>query len=195
MGIAIKLRTMLAGMGVTSGEINALDMAYTHIRDAELKKPTDEEVIKEKRCYFVGMLKMLVATGKVLPEKAEEIINFVSNMLMTGKEIEDAYNGKITVRFKKFEPLPLLQEPLREGKIPVEPKIGLVDYVRMPQPKRILKNGPATIVFWDTGDKTIVKLRPGDTDNPYAAFTAALAKKIYGNNSKVNRVIKKTEGK
>ena len=65
--------------------------------------------------------------------------------------------------------------------------------------KKIIKNGPATIVFWTDGTKTIVKLQDGDQDDIYAAFTAALAKKIFGSTSKVRKIIKKalkeSEGK
>ena len=44
-------------------------------------------------------------------------------------------------------------------------------------PKRIIKSGDRTIVFWKDGTKTIVK-RSGDAkDDIYNAFTAALAKK------------------
>lgn len=61
-------------------------------------------------------------------------------------------------------------------------------------PKRILRSGPATIVFWQDGTKTIVKRAPDEEDNEYAAFTAALAIKIFGSNSKVKKVVKtKTE--
>ena len=56
-------------------------------------------------------------------------------------------------------------------------------------PKRILRSGPATIVFWEDGTKTIVKLSNGEEDNAYTAFTAALARKIYGSNSAVKRLI------
>ena len=61
-------------------------------------------------------------------------------------------------------------------------------------PERILKSGIATIVFWKDGTKTIIKLPDGDTPDDYSAFTAALAKKIFGSNSKVKKVIRtKTE--
>lgn len=56
-------------------------------------------------------------------------------------------------------------------------------------PKRIIKNGPAMVVFWKDGTKTIVKRKKGEPDNLYHAFTAALAKKIFGSNSHVNRII------
>jgi len=60
-------------------------------------------------------------------------------------------------------------------------------------PKKIIYNGPATIVFWDDGTKTVVKCSKKDKDNKYNAFCAALAKKIYGSNSKVNSIV--AEGK
>lgn len=61
-------------------------------------------------------------------------------------------------------------------------------------PKRILRCGIATIVFWADGTKTVVKRAPDEPDNAYAAFTAALAIKIFGSNSKVKKIIRqKTE--
>ena len=57
-------------------------------------------------------------------------------------------------------------------------------------PKRILRSGPATIVFWEDGTKTIVKLSDGEEDNAYAAFTAALAIRIFGSNSKLKKMVK-----
>ena len=56
---------------------------------------------------------------------------------------------------------------------------------------RIIFNGPATIVFWDNGDKTIVKRNEKDPQNDYNAFCAALAKHIYGTNSALKSMIEK----
>lgn len=65
--------------------------------------------------------------------------------------------------------------------------------------KKIIKNGPATIVFWTDGTKTIVKLQACDQDDIYAAFTAALAKKVFGSTSKARKImekaLKESEGK
>ena len=55
--------------------------------------------------------------------------------------------------------------------------------------KRIIYNDPATIVFWDDGTKTVVKRGEKETFNKYTAFCAALAKKMYGNNSQVNKIV------
>lgn len=55
---------------------------------------------------------------------------------------------------------------------------------------RILKSGPCTHVFWADGTKTTVRRSPDEPDNDYAAFTAALAIKIYGSNSALKRMLK-----
>ena len=57
------------------------------------------------------------------------------------------------------------------------------------EPERVIKNGPAMVVFWKDGTKTVVKRKKGEPDNVYHAFTAALAKKIFGSNSKVNSIV------
>lgn len=49
----------------------------------------------------------------------------------------------------------------------------------------------ATVVFWKDGTKTIVKCPEGTPYDEYTAFCAAVAKKFYGTNSAIKRVIKK----
>lgn len=56
-------------------------------------------------------------------------------------------------------------------------------------PKKIMRNGPATIIFWEDGTKTVVKKMPGDKDDIYAAFCAAFTKKHFGSNEKVKAVV------
>ena len=63
----------------------------------------------------------------------------------------------------------------------------------VPYPKHIYKGDGKTVVMWEDGTKTIVKRAEGEPDNDYAAFTAALAIKVYGDNSKVNRIVRMTE--
>lgn len=60
-------------------------------------------------------------------------------------------------------------------------------------PKKIIYNNPATIVFWKDGSKTVVKKAPHEKFNTYHAFCAALAKKVFGNNSRVNAIVKSGE--
>ena len=54
---------------------------------------------------------------------------------------------------------------------------------------RILASGNRTIVFWEDGTKTVVRKSDNTPYSYYDAFTAALAKKVYGNNSQVNRIV------
>jgi hypothetical protein len=58
-------------------------------------------------------------------------------------------------------------------------------------PKKIIRNGPATVVFWPDNTKTVVKCSDGDKDSTYTAFCAALAQKIFGSNSKIKKMVSK----
>lgn len=63
-------------------------------------------------------------------------------------------------------------------------------------PQKIIKNPAkcATTVKWEDGTYTTVKRSPDDPEDDYAAFTAALAIKLYGSNSALKRMLnKKTE--
>lgn len=71
---------------------------------------------------------------------------------------------------------------------------GVVDRINKQKtmgltPVRILQSGNRVIVFWDDGSKTVVKRSDDTDDDIYGAFTAALAIKVYGSNSQVNRII------
>ena len=46
--------------------------------------------------------------------------------------------------------------------------------------KKVIYNGPATIIFWKDGDKTIVKCKEGETLDYEKGFLAAIAKRVYG---------------
>ena len=59
-----------------------------------------------------------------------------------------------------------------------------------PIPTKIIRSGRVTIIFWKDGTKTLVRRAEGAEDDPYLAFCAGLAKKIYGDNAKVKKLIK-----
>ena len=46
---------------------------------------------------------------------------------------------------------------------------------------RVVHNGPATVLFWDDGTKTVVKLQNGDTDDLEKAIMAGMLKRLYPN--------------
>ncbi len=55
--------------------------------------------------------------------------------------------------------------------------------------KKIIHSGLWTIVTWEDGTLTKVKMEDDGHYDEYAAFTAALAKRVYGNNSKVHKIL------
>ena len=57
--------------------------------------------------------------------------------------------------------------------------------------KKILCNGPVTIVFWADETKTVVKLAEGDRHDRKIALLYAFAKKKFGNNSRIHKEIDK----
>lgn len=60
----------------------------------------------------------------------------------------------------------------------------------LPVPERVLYSGDRTIVFWDDGDKTIVKLGDGEQFDEYAGFCAAFTKKMFGSTHKAKKFLK-----
>ena len=73
-------------------------------------------------------------------------------------------------------------------------KISIADHAitacNIYEPEKIIVNGPATIVFWRDGTKTVVKCAKGESWDIYNAFTAALAIKVFGSNSKIKKILK-----
>lgn len=60
----------------------------------------------------------------------------------------------------------------------------------IPAVKKILFHDPATIVFWEDGTKTVSKVTNGDEFSQYWGFLSCLAKKIYGTNSAIKKILK-----
>lgn len=61
----------------------------------------------------------------------------------------------------------------------------------LPEIKNVKFNGPATIVFWADGTKTVVKCQDGDDYSEEVGLAMCIAKKVFGNTSKYNDVFKK----
>ena len=61
------------------------------------------------------------------------------------------------------------------------------------EPTKIIYSYPATIVFWNDGTKTVVKCSDHDYWDNYHGFCAALAKKMFGTNSHLKKMIEKVE--
>ena len=61
----------------------------------------------------------------------------------------------------------------------------------LPEIKKVKFNGPATIVFWADGTKTVVKCQDGDDYSEEVGLAMCIAKKAFGNKSKYNDIFKK----
>lgn len=61
--------------------------------------------------------------------------------------------------------------------------------VNIYDPETIYRNGRTTVVKWKDGTITKVKLSEDEPDNPYNAFTAALAKKALGCNTRIRKIV------
>lgn len=59
----------------------------------------------------------------------------------------------------------------------------------IPDIDRIVFSNPATIIFWDDGDKTVVKTCSGDKFERYAGFAMACMKKLFGSTSRAKAVM------
>ena len=59
-----------------------------------------------------------------------------------------------------------------------------------PNPKKVIFNGPATIVMWQDGTKTIVKKSENDTDDREKAVMYAILKKLCGKKAAMDRYLK-----
>lgn len=101
-------------------------------------------------------------------------------------------DNNITLRNDKFYSDVANTMQLEIDSKPLEEKNITINYSAIFTPKRIIRNGPVTVVFWEDGTKTIVRLKEGTNDDPYMAFCSALAKKIFENNSKVKKIVAKT---
>ena len=61
--------------------------------------------------------------------------------------------------------------------------------------KEVIFNDPATIVFWEDGEKTIVRCQNGEEFDPEKGLAMAISKKIFGNKYDYYDVFKKFVGR
>lgn len=59
----------------------------------------------------------------------------------------------------------------------------------VPDIRRIVFSGPATIVFWEDNTKTVVKAMAGEKVENYAGFAAACMKKMFGSTSRAKAIM------
>lgn len=62
-------------------------------------------------------------------------------------------------------------------------------WTAIPTIKKVIVNGPATIVIWGDGSKTVVKCEDGDKQNVYVGVLWCIAKKVYGTHARFERLV------
>ncbi|MDB1905904.1 hypothetical protein PMX70_02185 [Collinsella aerofaciens] len=67
--------------------------------------------------------------------------------------------------------------------------LGSFCWASTPKIERVIFHGPATIVYWEDGTKTVVKAHNEKFDKE-KGLLAAIAKKVYGNKGNFNNIIK-----
>jgi hypothetical protein len=75
--------------------------------------------------------------------------------------------------------------------LPLMPAIP--DRRSIPGIKRVIFSGPVTIILWNNDTKTIVRRSSDDPNDHYAAFNAAVCKKLFGSSSAIRKIVKKAE--
>lgn len=61
--------------------------------------------------------------------------------------------------------------------------------------KDVIFNNPATIVFWEDGEKTVVQCQNGEEFDPEKGLAMAISKRVYGNKHTYYEIFKKWIGK
>lgn len=170
---------------------------------------TDVSSVKAKR-GMIGMIDKVLYTT----EAEEQMVTFV---VPYEAPYDKDVGGKHTVRFyinaKKLEHIPdeaadcidiiMLNNSLIGYSNACKNKViseadtdSLIEELKRRQKftelelDKIIFNDPATIAFWNDGTKTIVKCTEGQTFSEYYGYLAALAKKLFGTNGAINRIIK-----
>lgn len=112
------------------------------------------------------------------------IQDFTVNDLMNTDEIK-LYGSPPKTTFEPDNPETICSK----DKILASAHYGII-----PEIKKVVFNNPATIVFWATGEKTIVKCQDNEPFDKEKGLALCVMKYIFGNKSSYNNIIKKFVG-
>ena len=76
---------------------------------------------------------------------------------------------------------------------PGEPYIFYPKENLIPPIEKIIFNPPATIVFWDDGEKTVVKCKKSEEFDYECGLAFAIAKRYFGSRSEFKKAIRKAK--
>ena len=97
------------------------------------------------------------------------------------KECDGAFGDAVYFKFNKEEPEEMISA--KQQKVEYYSSGQELTAATRLSIKRVIFNGPATIVMWTDGSKTVVKRQPGEVMDAEKGIFAACAKKLLGTNA------------
>lgn len=130
-------------------------------------------------------------------ENGNEVAMFGENSVTFTPDLDDKVSVGEPLKIKRPEGITLLTKMNSTNFYALMWLIEKRTIKDLLTPKHIVHNRKTaeTIVIWKDGTKTSVKPMKGTPEEEmsyYSAFTAALAKKIYGSNTQVNKIVSGT---
>lgn len=114
-----------------------------------------------------------------------------------GKFVKDHYALRDLFEKVTAKATDELKDRMYTGRRPIdEVKAYVMRRAMSVEPKRIVRNGPALIVFWNDGTKTVVKCHDEEFD-PEKGLAMALARRLWNRSQTIKHVksIEEQEGK
>lgn len=130
-------------------------------------------------------------------DKGNKIDSFNNTVTTLVPDLDDKVSIGEPIKFKKQEEVTLSAKMNSTGFYALIWMIEQKMIKNILTPKNIFHNRKTaeTIVLWKDGTKTVVKPMEGTPEcemSSYSAFTAALAKRIFGSNTQVNKIVSMT---
>lgn len=130
-------------------------------------------------------------------ENGKEVAMFGNDSVTITPDISDSVHIGEPIKFKKQEEVTLSTKMNSTGFYALLWMIEQKMIKDALTPKGIFHNRKTTetIVLWKDNTKTVVKPMEGTPEcemSSYSAFTAALAKRIFGSNTQVNKIVSMT---
>lgn len=163
---------------------------YTHAFNAEWYKKLAEVHAKNIEAAddeLKAIKEELAKADAELQATKEELVNIKKQLESANKKIEDLTASKNAL-FITADKLATDNRRLKEANelLSATPgNIRVANIVTAFWPNKRVR----TTVFWGDGKPTTVTLAEGDTADPYTAFCAAFAKKVFGSTHKVRKLV------
>ena len=135
--------------------------------------------IKRSTVNTYGMTGLIDETTAYLQNK-HDLINELADRIVGGQTYAIRFDNRVETL--PFDGERVCTTRLKADIIPecLSINVGKTRRPHLPEPKTVIFHPPATIVYWEDGEKTIVKCMDGDEFNPEVGLAMCLAKYIFG---------------